>query len=106
MQHLATYNAQDLAHGSSSNMPVHNTTLIQKADGIAHTALRLDSNKAQRLWLNLQVTALGNLRQVLCNIIHRNPAELKALTARLNGSRHLLRVCGCQNKDSVLRRLL
>ena len=43
---------------------------------------------------------------MLRNLVYRHPAEFKALTARLNRCRHLLRVRSRQNKYSVCRRLL
>ena len=105
-QHLSAHNAQNLAHRRRSNLLAHNAALIQKAQRITQTALRLNRNQAQRLRISLQAAALCHHRQMLSNLIHRHAAELKALAARMNRRRDFLRIRRRQNKNSVRRRLL
>ena len=99
--------AGDSAHNQLSlvkrNLSAVARQLIQEANGVAHGTGAVVGDKVQGLSLHRNPFLPGDVCESIHDRLHRNPPEIKALAARGNRCRDLVRICGDQGKDHVRR---
>ena len=80
--------------------------LVEQADCIAHTAISLAGNQRCGVSRDLDLFLLGDVKQMFFDLLIADAAEIKALAARENSHRQLMRRCGGEDKNHMSRRLL
>ena len=79
--------------------------LLQRANGVAHPALRALSNQRQGLRLGRVTLLLTDIVQPRSNLPLAEPVELELLTARLDSVRDFMEIRGTEHKQHMRRRL-
>ena len=80
--------------------------LIQKAYAVPEGTIGHSGQNHGGLGLQADMLLGGHILQPGGHILRRNASEGKTLAAGKNGSGNLVQLCGGQNENQVLRRLL
>ena len=81
-------------------------SLVEYREGVAHTAVGFLGNDVQSLRFRLDMFARSHILQMLDNIRYRDAREIINLATRQNRRQHLMFLRRCQNKQSMVWRLL
>ena len=79
---------------------------VEHGKRITHGAVRQTGNQARRTFGQLNALTGCNIQQPAGDVLRTDAAEIKPLTARENGRRHLVQLGRRQNEQNVLGRLL
>ena len=80
--------------------------LLQQAQAVPKSAVRLSGNIGQRPVLRLDPFPVQKFLQPFCNGFHADAPEIISLAAGQDRKGYLVRLCGSQDKDQIRGRLL
>ena len=104
---IARQNANTGSHAFLVNwLAAARCRAVENGQRITQGAVRQPRNHARAAVGQRNRFFLRDFLEPHRNVMRRNAAEIKPLTARQNRRRYLIDFCGCQNKQHVLRRLL
>ena len=98
--------SRGLRHHISGDVVRPRNTLIQQRQRVAHAAVRQTRQQQRRVLSQRKLLMLRHLAEPGSNVLRRDPAEVKPLTARKNRGGNPVRLGRRQNKHDMLRRLL
>lgn len=104
---IARQNADTGSHAFLVNrLAAARRRAVENGQRIAHRAVRQPRNHARAAVGQRNRFFLRDFLEPHRNVMRRNAAEVKPLTARENRCRYLVDFCGGENEQHVLRRLL
>ena len=98
---------QRLLHALRRQRPLREChTLIENRECVAHPAVRLRGDDAERILLRRNIRFLTDIDETIANFRHRNAVKVIPLAARLDRRGHFVWLRRRENEDHALGRLL
>ncbi len=104
---LGIHVAEHVLRGLEADVPVaEHRHLLERRDGIAHSALGLLGNEVDAIVVEREALAFADVLEAHANLVGGKTVEVEALAARHDGLRNLVRLGGAHHEHDVLGRLL